>query len=771
MPARIDAKQMCLDLIYADDESEVLRILERHGLDDPAGWVPLGGIENNLSIVGNQQSSATAALVEKLVNGLDSLFLLECLRRGIDPESPDAPQTMTAAASAFFGIPDGNIARLKPPDRGRLSEHVQLIATGTKRDPSFTILDLGEGQRPCDFPTTFCSLVRSNKLRVPFVQGKFNMGGSGALPFCGQHHLQLVVSRRHPELVPGETGVEKTGWGWTLMRRRDPVAGRRSSSYEYLTISGQVPCFEAAELPLRPSREQAYEGPLRWGTLVKLYNYQIEYRSTVVFDLNFELSRRLYRLALPIRLSERRDYRGHSNDTILTGMSVRVEDDRAGVLEPGFPDSGVVHVDGVGEMPIEVVVFKKGEGRSFLTPQSAIMFAVNGQVHGTHSRRFLSRETVRLDFLKNDLMVVLNCTNAPPRVREDLFMPSRDRLRECDAKRTFEAALETYLHDHEELQRLNRERREEELRGRLADDQPLTEALRSVIDSSPELRQLFGQGGELPTNDRPGPENPNGQSTENPTTTEPFQGVPFPTFFHPVKPPTEGRPIEVKCPIGGVGRARFVTDAVNDYFTRASEPGSVTVTPADLFERVQLHDGRATVVLRCPDQVRVGATIEVTVSVTDPRRTQPFSHRLRLVVAEPATPTDRPDNPPPPPRAGALALPKIIEVGEGEWEGEDFTADSGLSMQPDIDGGLVAKVNVDNVHLQRTLMRTPEAELDLTRKRFVYGLVLSGLSLWREYSERDDCDELVRSASSAIARVLLPTITVLGALEQGLETR
>jgi len=764
MSLKTKYKQICLDLVYADHEGEVMKVLERHGLDDQTAWVSLGGIENNLSIVDNQQSCATAALVEKLINGIDSLLLLECRRRGIDPASPQAPATMTTAANDFFGIPGGNIARLRPSDRGRISELVQLVATGTKRDPSFTILDLGEGQRPCDFPDTFCSLVRSNKLRVPFVQGKFNMGGCGALPFCGRHNLQLVVSRRHPSLVAGQTGADKTGWGWTVMRRLDPVAGCRSSTYQYLTIDGRVPYFEAATLPIRPTREQAYEAPLEWGTLIKLYNYEIEYRSAVVFDLNFELSRRLYRLALPIRLCDRRDYRGHSRDTILTGMSVRLDDDRAGVLEAGFPDSGVINVDDVGEVPVEVIVLKKGTGRTFLTPQTAIMFTVNGQVHGTLSRRFCSRDNVRLDFIKNDLMVVLNCTDVAHRMREVLFMPSRDRLRECDQKRTFESALETYLHDHEELNRLNRLRRDEELRSRLEDDQPLTDALQSVIDSSPELRQLFGTGAELPAPDRAGPED---AALEQP---EPFQGVPFPSFFRPTKDVEDGQPLVVSCPLGGIGRVRFVTDADNDYFTRASEPGTMTVAPSHIFERVRLRNGRATLVLSCPDQVRIGAVLNFRVAVTDPRRTEPFSYQLQLLITDPPTTADKPDKPPKP-GAGALGLPKIIEIDEDEWESQDFGPESGLLMQPDLDGGLVAKVNVANAHLKRTLLRLPESEWDVARKQFVYGLVLGGVSLWREYSGREDCDELIRSASSAMARVLLPIISVLGRLDQGLESR
>ena len=42
--------------------------------------------------------------------------------------------------------------------------------------PCLTVADQGEGQTPDTFPDTFMSIQRNNKLRIPFVQGKFNMG-------------------------------------------------------------------------------------------------------------------------------------------------------------------------------------------------------------------------------------------------------------------------------------------------------------------------------------------------------------------------------------------------------------------------------------------------------------------------------------------------------------------------------------------------------------------------------------------------------------------
>jgi len=108
---------------------------------------------------------------------------------------------------------------------------------------------------------------------------------------------------------------------------------------------------------------------------------------------------------------------------------------------------------------------------------------------------------------------------------------------------------------------------------------------------------------------------------------------------------------------------------------------------------------------------------------------------------------------------------RSVTGAEAGWTAADFGPESGLAMQLDVDGSLLAKVNIANEHLKRTLTRTPEPDWDITRKRFVYGLVLAGVSLWLEFAEKEERDELIRSSTTALARVLLPTITVLGALE------
>ena len=130
----------------------------------------LGDKENNFSVIGNQQSSADTALVEKIVNSVDAVLMRECLRRNIDPESLDAPQSVEFAGEEFFDIKKGRLYNLNTAKRTEISENISLVATGKKTQPCYSIIDKGEGQNPSRMADTFLSLNDSNKLRIPFVQ-------------------------------------------------------------------------------------------------------------------------------------------------------------------------------------------------------------------------------------------------------------------------------------------------------------------------------------------------------------------------------------------------------------------------------------------------------------------------------------------------------------------------------------------------------------------------------------------------------------------------
>ncbi len=379
-------KELCLGLMRADSEAAVVQILTEAGCwNSKRVWRLYGDRENNFSTIGNQQSRPDAALVEKLVNSVDARLMHECLARGMNPESPAAPQTIRDAISKFFedGRTSGSVfgGQVKAWDnemRREVARGITLAATGVKGqegDPCLTIADTGEGQTPRKFPDTFLSLEKSNKLRIPFVQGKFNMGGTGVLEFCGRQNLQLILSRRSPRILNGNFNHPTDDeWGFTIVRREDPLGNRRSSSYTFLAPvgadekrqQGEVFTFAAEKMPIFPDGAEPYVRDAEWGTLIKLYEYSLPGHRTHILRKSGLLARLellLPELALPIRLHEcRPGYGGHagSYETTLTGLGVRLDEGgRAENLEADFPVS-VEMTCACEPMTATIFAFKKG---------------------------------------------------------------------------------------------------------------------------------------------------------------------------------------------------------------------------------------------------------------------------------------------------------------------------------------------------------------------------------------------------------------------------
>ncbi|MEE4212679.1 MAG: hypothetical protein V2I43_25830 [Parvularcula sp.] len=170
----------------------------------------------------------------------------ECLLAGIDPQGPKAPPSVRHAVAQLVqksanpeNESNGLIENMPPGERTELSRKITLAADGLRGRPSITIVDEGEGQTPERIPFTFMSLNKSNKLRVPFVQGRYNMGGTGALRFCGERRMQLIVTRRNPAILKGEHPDDGL-WGFTVVRRETPTTGERNSVYRYLAPIGDV---------------------------------------------------------------------------------------------------------------------------------------------------------------------------------------------------------------------------------------------------------------------------------------------------------------------------------------------------------------------------------------------------------------------------------------------------------------------------------------------------------------------------------------------------
>lgn len=727
-------------LLKAETEQGLDNILEEEKLlsDDPSVWRPYGNMANNVFTIGNQQSEPTPAFVEKIINSIDAVLMAECWKLGIEPESPQAPRNMAEAAEKFFGIRSGRLENEPTANRTKLADNIHIVAVGSKEEPNYLIIDRGEGQSPEQFPDTLLSIGRDNKVGIHFVQGKYNAGGTGVLYFCGEQKYQLVASRRHPRLPVPKDDLSKDTWGFTIVRRLLPTERRLNSSFVYLAPSGSVPSFLADELRVLPSESKGDKPPLpyttglKWGTCIKLYAYKWKARSIATTETRYELEKYLYTLCLPVRLTETRPYRAHYFSTTISGTSINIADDDADEqLESGFPDSGSINLEGIGELPLIVTVYKskdkKGEPIETRRIPKGIVFSVNGQVHGRLSESFISN-TLDYSYISKHMVVAVDCTKMEPRVREEFFMTSRERFRIGDKYEAVEQELIRYLKDHERLRQLNAQRRLEHVKKSLTDEEPL-KILQELVRLDPSLASLLSSGTRIADPFGPGPK------------TEPYQGKRFPTFFRIYKEPEGG--LIKECPINQTCRVVFETDAVNDYFSRGDSPGKINFSPDGLCRSYNLSNGYLNSRFGLPANATVGDIFEVSGKVIDESRIEPFECQFKIKATSPKV---LPPPPPPPPRpkkgVNLLGMPQITDVHEPEWGQYDFDKFSGLKVQTSGEGGFDIFINMDNIHLLSEIKRENQvSEHAVIRYWFRYGLALVAMGMIQEYRRSKQSDK------------------------------
>lgn len=758
-----EIKDLCKSLMVADSAADVTELLDAKGLwKDDTAWRPFGDNENNFGTIGNQQNEAVAALVEKLVNSIDARLMNLASMKGLTPEASDCPQDMREAIARLvenkkgkLGERDGNIFFWDNTQIREESQNIALVATGFKPGEGnlcLTISDTGEGQVPDQFPETLMSIGKQNKMRIPFVQGKFNMGGTGAFQFCqgdNRSQIQLVISRRNPELLPLDATSRDSEWGYTVVRRVSKD-GARNPMFEYLTpLKGEVLSFPATSWPIFPSqskdRPMPYAREATYGTLIKLYEYACSpYGTNIVMGtraLYRKIEEALPESALPIQVVECREYGGRDarsfvNEIVGSVNRLRAQDeeDRKKTLETDAPITGIVTLEG-SFLPIQVFVFKE-DPESKPYNAKGVFFTINGQTHAHKEASFFTRKQVNLSYIKDSLFVLVDCTNMTPDVRSDLFMNSRDRMRDNPAAKELEAKVEKFLGEDPTLQTINKRRRDERVKRALEDQKPLEETLKKLVRENPLLANLLPFGAKIPTTQT-------GSGTGS-TGSEVFEGKQHPTYFR-----FKGGKSEISrgIPINQSARIAFETDAADDYFSRLSANGTLTIKIGDqLGNPIQadmrignLHSGILNIVLDIPvHHCKVGDVLHYEFRIYDEILLNPFVNELDLRIGgHEATNSHGGSGKAVAPNLGkgleggtkAAGLPNIVPVGRAEWNDFGFHDTSALQVKSNPgDEGFDFFYNKDNKYL---LSQQATSKLDPKVLDYQYkvGLMLIALAI------------------------------------------
>ena len=759
-------KQLFKELYFAQTEDAVDRVIKNHpDIFKQENWYPLGGNENNFGVIENQQSTPIAALIEKITNSIDAVLMKKCLEAGIDPKSERAPQSMEEAKAKFFANHrDWDLSG----KRKKQAESIQIIADGPRLNTSLTIYDDGEGQHPEKFESTFLSLLEGNKTEIHFVQGKYNMGGSGAIVFCGKKRYQLIGSKRY----------DNTGrLGFTLIREhplsKEEEKVKKNTWYEYLKVDGEIPAFRTRQLDLG-----LYNRTFTAGTIIKLYSYDLPAgsRSVISRDLNQSINEYLFEPVLPVITVDKKErYPDDRNlERDLYGLKRRLEQDDSKYVD-GPPFSEDFNNAPFGKMKVTCYVFrtkiddrsvketKETIHREFFKNRMSVLFSVNGQVHGHYTSEFITR-SLKLNLLKEHLLIHVDCTNMDYNFRKELFMASRDRLKDGEETRYLRQFLAEKLGDKNGRLADIQKRRKDSIAVEDGDAKELLKSLTQNLPMDSDLMKLLAQTLKLD-------ERMNGKRKKDKLPkkekkrddTQPFNSQRFPSFF---KRRAKGSAEKaVAIPIDGEKTVYFDTDVEDHYFDRIEETGELKIALLD-FKTNETQGGNAlgqidqiedvfnvrksspqegTIQLHLSPKkaARIGDAAQIKTSLSDPSG-EFHSEIFWVKISDPKAP-----KPPSKKKEKAeipnLGLPELIlayqEKGKGgrTWkeveEAIGETINNSTVMYPMVDGEKLERIyiNMDSTVLKNFKSKTRnlnEEQLQLAGQKYIAPVYFHTLFLY-----------------------------------------
>ena len=758
----MDTEKLFWDLYRARTEGDVDRIISNQkAMSSQENWIPYGGsaLENNVGVVQNQQASPIAALIEKITNSIDATLMKRCYEENIDPRSSTAPQSIDEAVERFF--PDNKNWDLSQ-HQNRQAEDIQIIAHGPRKETSLVVYDNGEGQHPDNFSDTLLSLLRGNKNDIPFVQGKYNMGGSGAIIFCGKKRYQLIASKR----------FDGGPFGFTIVRKH-PLTKLEEKKYkvtwyEYLVIENKIPRFDIQEIDLGLRGRQ-----FTTGTLLKLYSYQLPSgsKSVISRDLNRSINEYLFEPALPIFTVDNNERypRDINPERSLYGLKRRLEKDKddSKYIYKSFSEE----VSDWGGFKITCYVFKfkaddKGSKetketirREFFKNNMSVLFSMDGQVHGHYTNEFISR-SLRFNLLKEYLLIHVDCSKLEPEFRDELFMASRDRMKDGEESSELRKKVADIL-KRSQLKEIYNEFKSKVTSGD-GDQNQILKDFGKNLPLNPDLTKLLQH--TLNLDDTKKSKNKKSDTSKKRSSKKErssFDGKRYPSSFSINTKQKNGEFPAIQIPKGTESTIKFNTDVEDEYFDRIEEPGRLEIAlldyknsqngggikpqPTDISEVLSVaksspDNGTIRLHIKSKEEIDVGDSIKIQATLTNPvddDKTQIFW--IKLLDTPSITEKPKKDHTE---DIGLPSLHKVIksksqdEPDSKTWEEMDelamgFTADTIVQLFVEGDKLEAVYINMDSNVLKKFIAKQGnEEQIKVARDRYLTSVYFHTLFLY-----------------------------------------
>jgi hypothetical protein len=436
-----------------------------------------------------------------------------------------------------------------------------------------------------------------------------------------------------------------------------------------------------------------YGRNFKTGSIIKIYSYQFPTGySSFAQDLNQSLNEFLFEPTLPVLTVDKKER--YPNNKVLEldlfGLKRRLEEAQSEYIDTYFSEEYVDEL--FGKAKVTCYIFKpKAEKHDvkksreiirsrFFKNNMSVMFSINGQVHGSYTPEFITR-TLKFNLLKDYLLIHVDCTGMNPDFREELFMASRDRLKQGDEANALRDYLGKKLRKSQ-LDDINRRRKE----SIGLENEDTTELIKSFAKNLPKDSDLFKllqntlkleEKKEEKTKLKPSSQKPK-------TEVKPFLPKRFPTFFKLHNKKEEGINI-ISLPKNGERTIKFDTDVENDYFDRSEYPGDLEISILQVSrnnetggtEKGITNDisGTLNIVKSSPNQGTIKLTIEpreelnveneieIKASLTAPGEI--FEEIILVKIKDKEAPKEK--VPQEEESEDNIGLPKLHKVKENDW--------------------------------------------------------------------------------------------------------
>jgi len=637
----------------SDIEILVQKIQEEFG--DRIKTMPIGHDNNRGQIeVGTDPGKS---VVERITNGIDAILELEHDKhRGI-PECLNPRE----AALAWLNIPTKGLHTLSPAKRRELASGILVTVEegDDKHHRTISVKDSGLGLTADKMPSTILSLGESNKLQKLYLAGAFGQGGSSTFANC---KYSLICSRLNSE-SPQNNKVS-----FTIVFFEDLPADRfKHGHYVYITIDNRL--FEA-DVPLDAFNE---------GTLVRHYGYDLSNYGGALGPASMYglLQRVLFDPVIPIFLEDR----VHNFRRVIKGVrnalngAIDDQEDRGPAIRHSVPLFHIPIGD-FGNIGIEYWILEDVKGPKpttvYVDNKRPILLTINGQTHGEWYDTSI-RNQLEIPFLRNRIIIHLDCNELSPLGKRNLFSSGREDTRKGEVSKLVEQELIKALEADDELGIINDEAKNLTL---TKGDEETEKIIRSEIAKVLRFHGFSANMSIVSAASEVDPSATTADGTLPPVVKHPHHLITKKIDIH--DPPTYIK-ILANAPVEFYPEQRkyirIETDAPTSYHNSgdiAKSRVNIIVNGSDikLAGTTSLKDGRMRIVLDCMKTSAIGATGDFIVEISRQGLIS-ISNKIsyKIILRPDASPAKK-----------SISIPKInfVPVAGPEdiqWSSQDWPSD------------------------------------------------------------------------------------------------